>query len=408
MSPKTWALGGGSSIVLQLPKPMQFLTLLSTFFILTSTFFIPAPAHAAGTTLTWADATPATNTFQTAIKPGAIEFPRDLGAHPDFRSEWWYYTGNLSTAEGRDFGYELTFFRQALTPDTQPTNPQSHWRNPQIYFAHFAISDIADRTFHFKERFSRNAIDLSGAQSNPYRVWLEDWSAESIPNTTIPTVHLQASTPDTAIDLQVQQTRPPVLQGDRGLSIKGKGEGNASYYYSIVQQPTTGTLTLAGKPYTVTGTTWKDHEYSTSALDAGTIGWNWFSAQFDDGSALMLYILRDEQNHTLATSAGTYITADNQTQRLTADDWTINAIDTWTSPTRKATYPTQWTIAIPRLNLNLTAKALIPNQELATQTTTYWEGAVGFTGTQQAQPLNGKGYVELTGYADRLDKVLGR
>ncbi len=388
---------------------MQFLKtlasiLLSTFFILTSHFL--TPAHAAGTTLTWTDATPSTGTFQTATKPGSIEFPKDLGAHPDFRSEWWYYTGNLTSNEGRDFGYELTFFRQALTPDT-PTR-QSNWRNPQIYFSHFAISDITDRTFHFKERFSRNAIDLSGAQSNPYRVWLEDWSAEAIPNTTLPTVHLQATTPDTAIDLQVQQTRPPVLQGDRGLSIKGKGEGNASYYYSIVQQPTTGTLTVAGKTYTVTGTTWKDHEYSTSALDPGTIGWNWFSAQFDDGSALMLYLLRDEQGNTLPTSAGTYITADNQTQHLTADDWTIQAIDTWKSPTSKATYPTQWTIAIPNLNLNLTSKALIPNQELTTQTTTYWEGAVSFVGQKADHPLTGNGYVELTGYADRLDRILGK
>jgi predicted secreted hydrolase len=199
-----------------------------------------------------------------------------------------------------------------------------------------------------------------------------------------------------------------VLQGDRGLSIKGQGVGNASYYYSIVQQPTTGTVTVDGKTYHVTGTTWKDHEYSTSALDPGTVGWNWFSAEFEDGSALMLYLLRDENNQVLATSAGTYITADNQTQPLTAEDWTVKAIDTWKSPVSKATYPTQWDITIPKLNLNLQAQALMPNQELKTLSTTYWEGAVGFVGRKDGTSLNGKGYVELTGYADRLDKILGR
>jgi predicted secreted hydrolase len=380
---------------------------LKTIALTLLTFLLSfTPAYGAGTTLTWMPDSPAsTQTFQTATQPGAIEFPADLGAHPDFRSEWWYYTGNLQTAEGRDFGYELTFFRQALTPDKKtPGNPnESHWRNPQIYSAHFAVSDIYDRTFHFKERFSRSAIDLAGAQSRPYRVWLEDWSAQSVNTGENPIVHLQATTPEASIDLQVEQTRPPVLQGDRGLSVKGNGVGNASYYYSIIQQPTTGTIVVEGKPYTVTGTTWKDHEYSTSSLDPGTIGWNWFSAQFDDGAALMLYLLRDEKGTTLPASAGTYITPDGKTQRLSPDDWTITTIDTWKSPHSKALYPVKWAITLPKLNLNLQANAMMPNQELTTQTTDYWEGAVSFTGRQNDQPLNGKGYVELTGYADRLD-----
>jgi predicted secreted hydrolase len=183
-----------------------------------------APAQAATTNLTWLDhpAIP-DNAFTKATKPNQIQFPRDLGAHPDFRSEWWYYTGNLQTAEGRDFGFELTFFRQALTPDSFANSP---WRNPQTYSAHFTISDIANQKFYFQERFSRGAQALAGATSKPYRVWLEDWSVNTIDNT----IHLSATTPEAQLELQLNQTLPPILQGDRGLSIKGKGEGNASYY----------------------------------------------------------------------------------------------------------------------------------------------------------------------------------
>jgi predicted secreted hydrolase len=360
-----------------------------------------APAQAATTNLTWLDhpAIP-DNAFTKATKPNQIQFPRDLGAHPDFRSEWWYYTGNLQTAEGRDFGFELTFFRQALTPDSFANSP---WRNPQTYSAHFTISDIANQKFYFQERFSRGAQALAGATSKPYRVWLEDWSVNTIDNT----IHLSATTPEAQLELQLNQTLPPILQGDRGLSIKGKGEGNASYYYSIVQQPTQGTITLNDKTYQVTGVTWKDHEYSTSALDPGTIGWNWFAAQFDNGAALMLYVLRREDGTIATTSAGTYITPDGKTQPLTADDWQIQTLTSWKSPKTQASYPTQWEIAIPKLDMNFQVKALMPNQEVTSFSATYWEGAVAYNGTNQGQPLTGKGYVELTGYKSRLDQLLG-
>ncbi|MEM9093030.1 MAG: lipocalin family protein, partial [Cyanobacteria bacterium P01_F01_bin.53] len=199
---------------------------------------------------------------------------------------------------------------------------------------------------------------------------------------------------------------PPVLQGDRGYSKKGPEPGNASYYYSIVQQQAAGTITVGDESYDVSGLTWKDHEYSTSALSPGTVGWDWFSLQLDDGSALMLYGLRLENGDIADVSSGKYISADGKTQPIKHTDWQIDLLDAWRSPTSKTEYPSQWHIEIPKLELVLDGKSLMPNQELDLSTTRYWEGAVGFTGTKGEHSIGAKGYVEMTGYADRLDVVL--
>jgi predicted secreted hydrolase len=376
---------------------MRFLLILFSLC-----FLLCSPALAVGTQLTWLDSAPASSAnFRKAMTPQTWHFPEDFGPHKDFQTEWWYYTGNLETEEGRPFGFQLTFFRQALTAN--PKTTESNWRGNQIYSAHFTLSDIRDRTFYPYERFSRGNLDLAGAQSQPYQVWLQDWSARELESGK---VQLQAQTSDTALDLVVEQTLAPVLQGDRGLSIKGLEPGNASYYYSLVQQPTTGTVTIKGKPYNVKGITWKDHEYSTSALSAGTVGWDWFSMQFQNGSALMLYLLRHDDGTFESTSAGTYIAADGTSQPLKLEDWQVKVLNTWKSSKSKAAYPSEWTIEIPKLDITLQAKSMMPDQELNTSTATYWEGAVAFDGTMQGNPLQGKGYVELTGYADRLDSLL--
>lgn len=358
-------------------------------------------AQASNTQLTWLDFPAESNHFRKAMTPREWHFPEDFGPHPDYQTEWWYYTGNLETETGRPFGFQLTFFRQALTSDPELT--ASRLRSNQIYSAHFTVSDIGDRHFYPYERFSRGTIGLAGATSPPYQVWLQDWSAQELEPGR---VRLQARAEAVAIDLVVRQTQPPILQGDRGLSIKGREPGNASYYYSLVQQPTTGTITLHGKTYPVTGRTWKDHEYSTSALTPGTVGWDWFSLQLDDGSALMLYLLRREDGSLESTSAGTYMGPDGSTRSLTSADWTVKVLDTWKSPRSKATYPAQWEIAIPELKLTLQGKSMLADQELNTSTATYWEGAVAFNGQKNQQLLNAKGYVELTGYANRLDNLL--
>lgn len=376
--------------------------LLNVLIWLISLWLFVQPANAA-TQLTWLEEA-STNAveFKKALTPQAWQFPQDFGAHEDYQTEWWYYTGNLETAEGRDFGFQLTFFRQALT-NSIPAATGSNWRSNQIYSAHFTLSDVAQQQFYPYERFSRGTVGLAGAQALPYRVWLEDWSASE---TEPGKVRLQAKTDQVALDLIVEQTLPPILQGDRGLSIKGLEPGNASYYYSLVQQPTSGTITVEGKSFQVTGLTWKDHEYSTSALTPGTVGWDWFSMQFDNGSALMLYLLRHEDGSSESTSAGTYIAPSGDTTPLTWSDWQVKVLDTWKSPKSGATYPAKWTIEIPKLDLKLRAQPLMPNQELNVATATYWEGAVRFNGSQDERPLNGAGYVELTGYATRLDTVL--
>jgi predicted secreted hydrolase len=384
-----------------------FFTILIICITLGGFFRVPA-AQAANAQLTWLDAPVSTAEFRKVTAPQTWQFPQDFGAHEGYQTEWWYYTGNLETAEGRPFGFQLTFFRQALTPPTlssqseQPIALASNWRSQQVYSAHFTVSDIADRHFYPYERFSRGNVNLAGVTAAPYQVWLEDWSANEVEPGK---VRLQAQTSDVALDLVVKQTLP-VLQGDRGFSVKGLEPGNASYYYSLVQQPTSGKVTINGKTYEVTGLTWKDHEYSTSSLSAGTVGWDWFSMQFDNGSALMLYLLRHDDGTLESTSAGTYITATGETQPLNAQDWQIKVLDTWKSPQSGAIYPAKWTIAIPKLDLTLQAKPLMPNQELNTSTATYWEGAVAFEGSSENQPIQGKGYVELTGYADRLDALL--
>lgn len=392
-------------------RSLKFLGwLVSLIGLLISLLWLPVlPAEAATTQLNWLEATPPdTVGFAKAMVPRHWQFPEDFGPHPEYQTEWWYYTGNLETSGGRAFGFQLTFFRQAIAPALQVAASQvsessSNWRSNQVYSAHFTVSDIAQKQFYPFERFSRGTVGLAGAKAVPYQVWLEDWSATEVEPGK---VRLQAKTKAAGIDLIVEQTLPPVLQGDRGLSAKGLEPGNASYYYSLVQQPTQGVIMVQGEPYEVTGLTWKDHEYSTRALSVGTVGWDWFSMQFENGSALMLYLLRHDDGTLEETSAGALIQSDGKTIPLSWRDWKIQVRDTWKSPKNGVVYPAQWTIDIPKLDLHLNAEPLMPNQELNVATATYWEGAVGFKGTQGNEVLKGKGYVELTGYADRLDTVL--
>ena len=353
--------------------------------------------------------------FARATEPGAIAFPRDLGPHEAYQTEWWYYTGNLETADGRPFGYQLTFFRRALTPDgeqsavnsgqsaqesdasLQPST--SSWRANQVYLAHFTISDIADEAFYPAERFSRGAAGLAGAQADPYRVWLEDWSAEAIAPGV---VRLQARTDEVALDLTLTQTLPPVLHGNEGLSQKGPEPGNASYYYSIVQQETAGTITVQNESYEVAGVSWKDHEYSTSALSPGAIGWDWVSLQLDNGGALMFFQIRREDGTLGPFSSGSFITSAGEVRPLGLDEWQLEVTATWTSPTSGAEYPAGWRIRIPSLDLELTGRPLMANQELNVSNV-YWEGAVAFSGTMNGQPVNARGYIELTGYFETME-----
>lgn len=382
-----------------------FLLILAVGIIFT---LLPQPQVTATgkATVEWlaSEASESENSFSQVYEPQKMVFPRDLGSHDDYQTEWWYYTGNLETALGRPFGFQLTIFRRALTPEIKAiaNNSSSNWRSNQVYFAHFTISDVNQQSFYVKERFSRGAAGLAGAQASPYQVWLEDWSAKEIEPGKI---QLLAKTDEVALDLTLQETLPPILQGDRGYSVKGEEPGNASLYYSIVQQKTKGTITVENETFDITGLTWKDHEYSTSSLSPGTVGWDWFSLQFDRGTALMLFVLRREDGSIEPSSGGTFVSADGAVQPLNYQDWQLQVLDTWKSPTSQGEYPSKWQLSIPKLDLALTGKPLMANQEL-NLSTTYWEGAVEFQGEQQEQSVKAKGYVEMTGYTQGLDTVL--
>ncbi len=340
--------------------------------------------------------------YARALVPGDVEFPRDLGPHPDYQTEWWYYTGHLETADGRPFGFQFTIFRRALTPPGEASSLEgeaSDWRTNQVYLAHFTISDIANEQFYVAERFSRGAAGLAGAQAQPYRVWLEDWT---MAETAEGQVQLQAQTDEVALDLLLTQTLPPVLHGDEGLSPKGPEAGNASYYYSIVQQQAAGSVTVNGQRLTVNGLAWKDHEYSTSALSAGSVGWDWFSLQLDNGGALMLFQIRREDGSLEPMSSGSYITPEGEVVDLRLGDWSLEILDTWRSEASGGAYPAGWWLVIPALDLELEGRPLMPNQELNISTT-YWEGAVSFSGSIGNTPLSAKGYIEMTGYAGSMD-----
>ncbi|MBU0491117.1 MAG: carotenoid 1,2-hydratase [Chloroflexi bacterium] len=336
--------------------------------------------------------------FARAEGPRAFDFPADHGPHPDYQTEWWYYTGNLGTADGRHFGYQLTFFRRALTPPTERQDRPSNWAADQIYMAHFSVTDVAGGRYRAYERFSRGAAGLAGAVSPPYRVWQEDWSAEEIAPGV---VRVRAAQGDQSIELVLTDRQGPVLQGDSGYSQKGPDPGNASYYVSQTRLETVGTVQVGDAAYPVTGLSWMDHEFSTSALAPDQVGWDWFALQLDNGSELMVYQVRRADGQVDPFSSGTFITADGRTRRLARDEFSIAVGGTWRSPRSGATYPARWTVTVPALDLTLDVEPYLADQELNVSYA-YWEGAVRLRGQRAGAVVNGSGYVELTGYAGSM------
>ncbi len=337
--------------------------------------------------------------FARALGPKQFTFPNDHGPHPEYKHEWWYFTGNLDTEEGQHFGFQLTFFRIGLAP----SSPQrtSAWATNQVLMAHFTVLDVAAERFYSFERFSRGAAGLAGASGAPFRVWLEDWSVEGLRAVrhSVPTMHLHAVEGDIAIDLDVSSLKPVVLQGERGLSRKSAELGNASYYYSATKLQTKGVISIEGKPFKVSGFSWMDREWSTSALAKDQVGWDWFGLQLGDGRELMFYQLRKRDGSVDPLSRGTVVNVDGSTRTLTPEDISIEVRDQWRSPRSQARYPSRWRIRIPRHRLDLDIQPYMADQELDTSFR-YWEGAVSVSGTTHATPVTGSGYVELVGYTE--------
>ena len=332
--------------------------------------------------------------YQRAHQPRPFHFPADHGPHPEFRNEWWYVTGNLADATGRQFGYQLTLFRIALSPD--PPVADSAWRTNQVYMGHFALTDVNGEKHHGFERFSRGALGLAGAQAAPFRVWLEDWELSGTAADAFP-MRVRARASGVALDLTLQANKPVVLQGDRGLSQKSAEPGNASYYYSHTRLPTQGVVDLNGQIFTVQGSSWLDREWSTSALGPEQSGWDWFALQLDDGRDLMFYRLRHRDGGMDAFSKGVLVDAQGQARVLRREDVDLQPVGEWTSPRTGDRYPAGWRLRLLGERLDLTVTPKVADQEMRL-TVRYWEGAVAVTGRAGEQSINGQGYLEMTRY----------
>ena len=339
-----------------------------------------------------------TEGYERAVEPREFRFPEDHGPHPGFRTEWWYWTGNLATADGRAFGYQLTMFRNALAPG-EAQRPSS-WSSRQIYMAHFALSDIGAERFYAFERFSRDALGLAGAQVEPFfHVWLQDWEARATQGGVFPMKLTARGDNGATLELELEEGKPPVLQGERGLSQKSAERGNASYYYSLTRMPSRGTVTVDGRAYPVTGTSWMDREWSTGSMAKNQVGWDWFALQLSDGSELMYYQLRREDGSADPFSAGSFVPPQGAPVRIQRDALRLEVLDTWQSPRGNTKYPARWRLSVPEVQLELEITPAQADQELPVSVR-YWEGAVRVRGSRAGQPVTGQGYVELTGYGD--------
>ncbi len=337
--------------------------------------------------------------FQRAEGPRAWSFPEDFGPHPDYQTEWWYYTGNLESEGGERFGYQLTIFRRAVLPEVDRAERESNWATEQIYMGHFAISDVNAGEHYAFERFMRGAAGLAGAQAEPYRVWLENWQIEEIAEGQY---RLMAEQDSVVLDLLLEDLKGPILHGDGGYSQKGPEEGNASHYYSQTRLESSGIMRTPKGNFGVRGLSWKDHEFSTSALSAGQVGWDWYSIQLDDGSELMVFQIRRSDGTINPFSSGTWISSIGEVLPLERKDFEIQVEDTWTSPNTGAEYPSRWILRIPMLELSLRVAPLLADQEMNVSYN-YWEGAVEADGIMQGSSISGSGYVEMTGYAASLE-----
>lgn len=327
--------------------------------------------------------------FERAIQPRRFRFPADMGPHNRFQTEWWYFTGNLDSPSGREFGYQLTFFRRAIRGES--ATGQSKWRTNQLYMAHFAISDIGSDRFLSFERFSRGSAGLAGASGDPFHVWLENWD---VSQTEAETWELNARTEHTALNLTLNLLKPMILNGKDGFSQKGSGKGDASYYFSNTRLASNGTLRIAGEEFVVSGDSWLDKEWSTSVLSREQVGWDWFSMQLNDRQEIMLFQIRESSGGISEYSSGSFIDPQGQKEHLKREAFTISVLDHWRSPVSGKRYPSAWQIRIPSKNLDLTITPMMSDQEHR-HSFSYWEGAVRVSG----EGVSGRGYVELTGYS---------
>ncbi|MBN4053687.1 hypothetical protein JYT97_02260 [Haliea sp. AH-315-K21] len=329
--------------------------------------------------------------FLRAEAPRTFAFPEDHGIHPGFRNEWWYLTGNLETADGEHFGYQATFFNTSLAGDNQTS--ATGWQSPRIWMAHVALTDVANNEHIALERFSRENPGLAGAQLSPFKVWLENWSLQadsSDSDTNDFPWYLNIEDDAFSLALTLNPLKDPVLQGDNGLSQKSPEVGNASYYYSLTRIASEGEIILNGERYDVTGQSWLDREWSTSALAENQSGWDWFSLQFNDGQELMYYQLRDNEGFAHPSSDGNWTDLNAQQTRISSEDITLIENESWLSPSG-ISYTTEWTMQYAGQQWII--HALVDDQFM-NLSVPYWEGAVEILDVENNEYL-GQGYLEM-------------
>ncbi len=352
---------------------------------------------------------PAQSVWKQAEPGYKFSFPRDHASHPDKKIEWWYYTGNVRAADGRRFGYQVTFFRVGI--DHTPANP-SRWAIRDLYMTHLAVSDARGQRYRFAEKLSRGGPGLAGALTDRYYVWNEDWTAELIRNeeSGIRNQHkLRALSKDAGIDLVLDEGKPVVINGINGISQKGAQPGNASHYYSLTRMPTRGAITIDGERVEVTGESWMDHESGTSFLEPEQRGWDWLSIQLSDNRELMLYQLRRADGSRDPRSSGTVVDANGRPVHLANEDFTLTPGRATFTSKNGAVYPIEWTVSVPSQRIELRVTTPLNDQELSLVGSTgvaYWEGMIDVAGQSGNQAVRGSGYLEMTGYHGSLGRVL--
>jgi predicted secreted hydrolase len=348
--------------------------------------------------------------YRLALAPYTFQFPRDHAAHPGYRTEWWYLTGQLEgrDAPHREYGFQLTLFRVGL--DAAWRASHSAWAPRELVLGHGALTDVGAQRFYFDERLERAALGLAGADPSRLHVWVDDWSL--IADSAVRVLHAHATLGARAgprrgwdqegFDLELAPLGPPVVHGASGVSQKSSGHGNASHYYSFTRLTGAGVVTRGGHREAVTGTAWLDHEFGTSQLASHQVGWDWFSIQLDDGRDLMLYHLRLRGGGIEPLSQGTLVEPGGRIRHLAIADLELTPLTTWVSPRTGGRYPARWRVRVPSAGIDLAVAPRVADQELVTTLSggvAYWEGAVLVEGRSAGRPVRGRGYVELTGYA---------
>lgn len=335
--------------------------------------------------------------WQLALPGYQYQFPSDHFSHPKYQTEWWYYTGNLRAANGRRFGFELTFFRRG---EHLAESYSDVWKPDEIYLAHLALSDIDGHNFYSAERLNRAGPGLAGVSLPEHRYWNGNWQVRWVSPVT-GEQELQAVCKRFSLKLDLKPEKPFVINGQNGVSQKGPHPGEASHYISFPRLGASGDLHYQGKDFRVAGLAWMDHEFFTSQLDPSIAGWAWFAIQLDNHEELMLYRLRKKSGGISRFSSGTFVDREGKAHFLDAGQIHLLPLETWQG------YPVAWKISIPSRGIELTERPDLKNQELVDVhgvSPAYWEGAVTYTGRTRTGPVRGVGYVELTGY--RLGIVL--